>query len=52
MEEPLEASCGSPVLTPNGEVVGFSRYLAENGKGYCVSGETLIDVGMSLTEIS
>lgn len=52
LEEPLEGSCGSPVLTKDGEVVGFFRFLAENGKGYCVSAEVLIDIGMSLSEIN
>lgn len=50
-EEPLDESCGSPVLTENGEVVGLFRFMTNNGKAYCVSAEVLVETGYKLSSI-
>lgn len=52
LEEPLEGSCGTPVLTDEGEVVGLFRFLTASGKAYCVSPEALIDMGLQLGKVS
>lgn len=50
-EEPLDGSCGSPVVTQIGEVVGLFRFMTNNGKAYCVSVEVLMETGHKLSSI-
>lgn len=46
-EKPLDGSCGSPVVTEIGEVIGLFRFMTNNGKAYCVSVEVLMETGHS-----
>ena len=50
-EELLDRSCGSPVVTEIGEVVGLLRFATPNGKAYCVSVEVLMETGYKLNSI-
>lgn len=51
-EETLDGrSCGSPVFTETGEVVGLFRLMTNKGKAYCVSAEVLIETGYKLSSI-
>lgn len=51
-EEPLDGSCGSPVLTEEGEVVGLFRFLTTSGNAYCASVEVLMEIGMTISGIN
>lgn len=51
MEEPLDGSCGSPVFTETGEVVGLFQFMTNNCKAYCISTEVLIETGYKLSSI-
>ena len=50
-EESFDGSCGSPVFTETGEVVGLFRFMTNNGKAYCVSAEVLMETGYKLSNI-
>lgn len=50
-EESLDGSCGSPVVTEIGEVIGLFRIMTNNGKAYCVSIEVLMETGHKLSSI-
>jgi hypothetical protein len=50
-EEPVGGSCGCPVVTEDAAVVGLFRFLASNGKAYCVSPEVLLMMGMKLDNV-
>ncbi len=49
--EALDESCGSPVFTETGEVVGLFRFMTNNGKAYCVSADVLVETGYKLSSI-
>lgn len=50
-EESIDGSCGSPVVTEIGEVIGLFRFMTNNGKAYCVSVEVLMETGHKLSSI-
>lgn len=45
----MDRSCGSPVITENGQVVSHLHFMTNSVKPYCVSVEVLMETGLKLS---